>query len=231
MAPLVRRRLPQGLDDARRGPGARPLDRGRRPHAAGAGRRLPDGRPGHEGRERGRLHVPQAREAPRAGAAQGVAGQRARGRRHRPDRGGPPGGHRDRRPPRAGGRDPLLRLAAGGDARRPGAREVPQDVRERDRDLRRVPDGRLPGRHRDRLLRRHVEEVARGRAHEQPGVPEGPPVRPRGGQLGPSPGPVALGPHRGPAALAAVPRGRGPGLHALRGLGDVRRRATSCRAS
>ena len=99
VALLVRGRLPQGLDDARRAAGARPQDRGRRPHAAAPGRGLPDGRPGHEGRERPRLHVPQAREAPRARAAEGVAGQRAA----RPSRSTRPR-RRTRRPRRSSAR-------------------------------------------------------------------------------------------------------------------------------
>ena len=68
--------------------------------------------------------------------------------------------------------------------------------------LRRVHHARLRGHHRDRVLLRPVEEVARGRPREprrQPRVPEGAPLRPRGRELGPPPGPVALGARPGPA--------------------------------
>ena len=59
-----------------------------------------------------------------------------------------------------------------------------------------------------------------GEPRRQPRVPEGAPLRPRGRELGPPPGPVAVGPHARQAAVGAVARGRRPGVHALRGQGD-----------
>ena len=56
----------------------------------------------------------------------------------------------------------------------------------------------------------------------QPRVPEGAAVRPRGRELGPAPGPVALGARPGPAPVGAPARGRRPGVHPLRGQGDGR---------
>ena len=234
LALLVRGGLPQGLDDAGRAARARPEGRGRRAHAAAPGRRLPDRRPRDEGRRRPRLHVPQAREAPGARAAEGVAGERAQGDRDRPDGRGPPGGDGHHRLARAVGGHPLLLVAARRDAGRPGARRVPQVVRRRRGHVRRVPRARDPGHHRGGVHVRPLEEVARGRPEEprgRPRLPQGAAVRPRGGQLGPPPGPVALGARPGVAALGAGARGRRPGLHALRGQGDGRGARAWCRAS
>ena len=81
------------------------------------------------------------------------------------------------------------------------------------------------GHHRGDLDLRPLEEVEGGRPGE-PGrrarLPEGAPVRPRGRQLGPPPGAVAVGALRQRAGLGAPAGGRRPGLHALRGQGDGR---------
>ena len=146
--------------------GARPEDGGGRPHAAAPDRRVPDGRPRDERRGRARLHLPQAREAPRAGAAEGVAGERAAGGRDRPDLGRAPGGDGHRRLARAVGRHPVLRLAPGGDAGRPGARRVPRELRRHGRHVRRVPRARHEGHHRGDLDVRPLEEVEGGRPGE-----------------------------------------------------------------
>ena len=80
---------------------------GRAPPLAPGGR-LPDRGPALRAGT-ARRHVPEAGEAPRARAAEGVAGQRAAGDRDRPDGGGPPRGDGDRRLARAVGGDPVLR--------------------------------------------------------------------------------------------------------------------------
>ena len=133
------------------------------------------------------VHLPQAAEAPGADAAQGMAGHALERIAIDQTAAAHPaatvivGALAQRR------RDPVLRVAPGGDAGRSGPRKVPEDVREHGRDVRRVLGARLPGHHRDHLLRRPVEEVARGRSGDpgrQPRVPEGPAVRPRGRATG-----------------------------------------------
>ena len=72
------------------------------------------------------------------------------------------------------------------------------------RHLRRVPRARHAEHHRGHLDVRPLEEVEGGRAEQQGRrscLPQGAPVRPRGRQLGPPPGAVALGAPRRRRAL------------------------------
>ena len=177
-----------------------------------------------------RLHLPQAGEAPRAVPAQGVAGERSEGDRHRPDRGGPPRGHRDRRLARPVGGDPVLRVAPGGDAGRPGARESsarPSAARSGPSTSTWRPGYEAITEIVSTLdLWKKWREGGPAEPRRQPGVPEGAALRSRRSGTGTATRPVALGARRGPAALGAAARGRRPGVHALRGQGDRRRRAT-----
>ena len=84
------------------------------------------------------------------------------GHRDRPDRGGPPGGDGDHRHAGAGSGDPVLRLAAGGDAGRSGARRVPRDLRRHVGTFDEYLGPGYQGHHRGRLHLRPLEEVAGG---------------------------------------------------------------------
>ena len=139
----VRQGLPRPVDDPDRGARPRPAEDRRRADAGPRGRPGPGPRPRVQGSRRARLHVPLPAQAPRTDDARGVARPLPGEDRTGPELPHPPRRRPDPRVAAGGGRRRPHEPAPRGRARRPGARRVPQDLRRRVRDDRRVPS---PGR-------------------------------------------------------------------------------------
>ena len=195
----LRRGLSDFVDDAVRGAGARLQDLCRRTGAGAAGRRNAEPRPGHQGSGRAELHVPDLRQGPDQDPPAGVEGLPPREDPPGPDGGEPSrsGAHRAQAGRGGGGgsHQPGGRLHA----RRPGAREVPGDLRRPVGNHRRVPSAgerrlrRFPGSHGDHRVERALGAMAEGRGVDRlPGPAAGPDLRPVPGRLGSSQWPVAL---------------------------------------